>query len=50
MTESCSHPSYVSTMSSIISIPNVSKTYKGGFTALRDVSLEIERGEILALL
>ncbi len=37
-------------MSSIISIRNVSKTYKGGFTALKDVSLEIERGEILALL
>jgi len=37
-------------MASIISIKNVSKTYKGGFTALKDVSLEIEQGEILALL
>jgi ABC-2 type transport system ATP-binding protein len=37
-------------MSSIISIQNVSKTYASGFQALKDVSLEIKRGEILALL
>ncbi|MFT3987417.1 ABC transporter ATP-binding protein [Aestuariivirga sp.] len=37
-------------MASIISIKNVSKTYKGGFTALKNVNLEIEQGEILALL
>ncbi len=34
----------------IISIKNLSKTYKSGFAALKDVSLEIKRGEIFALL
>ena len=37
-------------MQSIISIQNLSKTYEGGFTALSDVDLAIEDGEILALL
>ncbi|MES1156225.1 MAG: ABC transporter ATP-binding protein [Alphaproteobacteria bacterium] len=37
-------------MDSVISIANVSKTYKGGFQALKSVSLDIERGEIFALL
>ena len=37
-------------MTSIISIDNVSKTYKGGLAALRNISLDIKRGEILALL
>ena len=37
-------------MSSIISISNLSKIYASGFQALKNVSLEIERGEILALL
>ena len=37
-------------MAPIISIKNLSKTYEGGQEALRDVSLEIEEGEILALL
>ena len=37
-------------MASIISINNLSKTYASGPPALRDVSLEIEEGEILALL
>jgi len=37
-------------MPPVISIRNLCKTYKGGLTALRDVSLDIERGEILALL
>jgi ABC-2 type transport system ATP-binding protein len=35
---------------SIISIRGLSKTYAGGFQALRDVDLEIRRGEIFALL
>ena len=37
-------------MSSIISIQNLSKTYATGFQALKNVSLEIRRGEIFALL
>jgi ABC-2 type transport system ATP-binding protein len=37
-------------MPSIISIQNVSKTYASGHQALKDVSLDINRGEILALL
>jgi ABC-2 type transport system ATP-binding protein len=35
---------------SIVSITNLSKTYASGFHALKEVSLEIHRGEILALL
>ncbi|WP_159016335.1 ABC transporter ATP-binding protein [Cognatiluteimonas profundi] len=34
----------------IVSIQNVSKTYASGFHALKDVSLDIRRGEIFALL
>ena len=37
-------------MSSVISIENLTKTYAGGFQALKDVSLDIDRGEIFALL
>ena len=37
-------------MPSIISISNLSKTYASGFQALRNVNLEIRRGEIFALL
>ncbi|MCR9137760.1 MAG: ABC transporter ATP-binding protein [Alphaproteobacteria bacterium] len=37
-------------MAPIVSINNLSKTYEGGHHALRDVSLDIEEGEILALL
>ncbi|OJF93470.1 ABC transporter ATP-binding protein [Pararhizobium antarcticum] len=37
-------------MASIVSVSNLSKTYGSGFQALKDVSLEIEEGEILALL
>jgi ABC-2 type transport system ATP-binding protein len=35
---------------SIISIANLVKTYAGGFQALKNVNLEIRRGEIFALL
>jgi ABC-2 type transport system ATP-binding protein len=35
---------------SVVSIANLSKTYASGFEALKDVSLEIRRGEIFALL
>jgi ABC-2 type transport system ATP-binding protein len=34
----------------IVSIRGLGKTYAGGFEALRDVNLDIRRGEILALL
>ncbi|MEO8900045.1 MAG: ABC transporter ATP-binding protein [Polyangiaceae bacterium] len=37
-------------MQSIISIKNLTKTYKSGFQALKGVNLEIRRGEIFALL
>jgi len=37
-------------MASIISVSNLSKTYASGFKALKNISLEINRGEIFALL
>ena len=37
-------------MPSVISIKNLSKTYASGFQALKDINLEIARGEIFALL
>lgn len=37
-------------MPSVISIQNLSKTYATGFQALKNINLEIERGEIFALL
>ncbi len=37
-------------MQPIITVSNLSKTYAGGFQALRDINLEIRRGEIFALL
>ena len=37
-------------MQAIVSISNLSKTYKSGHQALKNLSLNIERGEILALL
>jgi len=37
-------------MPPIISVTNLSKTYGSGFQALRDINLEIRRGEIFALL
>src|SRR5471032_3035658 len=37
-------------MPSIISIQNLSKTYASGFCALKDINLDIQRGEIFALL
>lgn len=37
-------------MPPIISVEHLSKTFKGGFQALDDVSLSIEKGEIFALL
>jgi ABC-2 type transport system ATP-binding protein len=37
-------------MSPIISVANLSKTYGSGFKALKNINLEINRGEIFALL
>ncbi len=37
-------------MPPIISVKNLTKTYASGFSALRNVDLEIQRGEIFALL
>src|SRR5215471_2465748 len=37
-------------MQPVLSVTNLSKTYASGFKALKNVTLEIERGEILALL
>lgn len=37
-------------MAPIISVSHISKTYAGGHQALRDISLDIRRGEIFALL
>src|SRR5690606_26231766 len=38
------------TMSAIITIENLSKTYESGFQALKNVNLEIREGELIALL
>lgn len=37
-------------MPAIISIKNLGKTYEGGFEALKDINLDINKGEIIALL
>ena len=37
-------------MASVISVSGLSKTYRSGFTALNNVTLDIQRGEIFALL
>ena len=37
-------------MQSIISVSNLSKTFASGFQALKDINLDIRRGEIFALL
>ncbi|MFI5322726.1 MAG: ABC transporter ATP-binding protein [Thermodesulfobacteriota bacterium] len=37
-------------MHTIISVKNLSKTYASGFLALKDINLDIRRGEIFALL
>ena len=37
-------------MNSIISVSNIAKTYGSGFVALKEVSLNIRKGEIFALL
>jgi ABC-2 type transport system ATP-binding protein len=47
LTRRC-HPQF--SMSPIISVANLSKTYASGFKALKNVSLDIKAGEIFALL
>ena len=37
-------------METILSIHNLNKTYSGGFKALKNINLEIHKGEIFALL
>jgi len=37
-------------MQPIISISHLSKTYVSGFQALKDINLDIKKGEIFALL
>ena len=37
-------------MSSVLSVKNLNKTYAGGLQALKDINLEIKRGEIFGLL
>ena len=37
-------------MQPVISVRNLSKVYDGGFQALKDINLDIHRGEIFALL
>ena len=37
-------------MSSILSIRQLNKVYAGGFHALKDINLDIRKGEIFALL
>jgi ABC-2 type transport system ATP-binding protein len=37
-------------MQPIISVKNLSKTYKSGFRALKNIDLDVQRGEIFALL
>ena len=34
----------------VVSVRGLGKTYTGGFEALRNINLDIRRGEILALL
>jgi ABC-2 type transport system ATP-binding protein len=43
-------PAILSPMPSIITVDNLSKTYASGLQALKNINLEIRRGEIFALL
>ncbi|MEN8918811.1 MAG: ATP-binding cassette domain-containing protein, partial [Octadecabacter sp.] len=37
-------------MSNIVEVRNLTKTFDGGFEALKSVNLDIKQGEIIALL
>ena len=41
---------YIGAMQPILSVTNLSKTYKSGFQALKNINLEIRKGEIFGLL
>ncbi len=43
-------PRQIAPMSPVISVSNLSKTYASGFSALKNINLDIRRGEIFALL
>src|SRR5262245_12136417 len=43
-------PGMTKPMTAAIVVSHLSKTYAGGFQALKDINLEIRRGEIFALL
>ena len=43
-------PLFIIAMQPVISVSHLSKTYASGFCALRDINLDIDRGEIFALL
>lgn len=45
-----SAPAPAASMPPIVSVTNLSKTYAGGFHALKNINLTIDRGEIFALL
>src|SRR3546814_589296 len=49
-TEPPSASAIIAPMQPVISVSNLSKTYASGFQALKNVNLEIRRGEIFALL
>ncbi len=48
--EFCSIVNITNMPKTVLNISNLSKTYSGGFEALKNVSLEIEQGEIFGLL
>jgi ABC-2 type transport system ATP-binding protein len=48
--ETWSRGCYGEAMASVISIANLTKTYASGLSALKDINLEIRKGEIFALL
>ncbi len=43
-------PNFVSATDAIVRVQGLSKTYAGGFQALKNINLDIRRGEIFALL
>ena len=50
MPSSPSSPALIDTADAIVRVRGVSKTYASGFQALKNINLDIRRGEIFALL